>query len=113
MHLEYNEKDGCKVVKVLDRRLDAKGAVDFKKKMGEFVEKEADQTFILDISDVDFIDSSGLGAIVSTLKKIGNKGNLVITGPGENVMSMFKLTRMDRVFQIFSSVGEAINSLCS
>jgi anti-sigma B factor antagonist len=66
---------------------------------------------VLNLSEVDFIDSSGLGAIVSSLKKIGNDGDLVICSVRETVMSLFRLTRMNRVFDILSSEEEAIGAL--
>lgn len=66
---------------------------------------------MLDLSEVDFIDSSGLGAIVSSLKAVGKQGNLIICGIGETVLSLFRLTRMDRVFQIVSSPEEAVRAL--
>jgi anti-sigma B factor antagonist len=62
---------------------------------------------------VDFIDSSGLGAIVSALKTIGRNGDLVLCGIKETVMSLFRLTRMDRVFRIFTDQGEATAALSS
>ena len=57
------------------------------------------------------MDSSGLGAVVSSLKMLGGKGDLVICGLKDMVMRMFKLTRMDRVFHIFDSEKEAIKAL--
>jgi anti-sigma B factor antagonist len=60
---------------------------------------------------VRFIDSSGLGAIVSMLKLIGREGDLVLCGVTDPVMSLFKLTRMDRVFQMFPSEHDALAAL--
>ena len=54
--------------------------------------------------------SSGLGAVISALKKIGNKGKIVICCVKETVMSLFHLTRMDRVFDIFSSEEDALKA---
>ncbi len=91
-------------------RLDASVAVDFKEKMADLI-KRGHSMIILNLSVVEFIDSSGLGSIVSSLKTIGRNGDLVLCGINRNIMSMFKLTRMDRVFRIFSSEGEAISLL--
>jgi len=49
---------------------------------------------------VEFIDSSGLGALVACLKLAGSKGKFVLFGVRVKVASMFKLTRMDRVFNL-------------
>jgi len=91
-------------------RLDASVAVGFKEKMADLI-KRGHSMIILNLSVVEFIDSSGLGSIVSSLKTIGRNGDLVLCGINRNIMSMFKLTRMDRVFRIFSSEGEAISLL--
>jgi anti-sigma B factor antagonist len=92
------------------QRLDASVAVSFKAKMADFI-NGGNKSIILNLSGIEFIDSSGLGSIVSSLKLIGKNGDLLLCGINRNVMSMFKLTRMDRVFQIFSSEYEAISSL--
>jgi anti-sigma B factor antagonist len=91
-------------------RLDASIATSFKHKMAEFI-AGGNHSIILDLSRIEFIDSSGLGAIVSSLKSIADRGDLILYGITKNVMSMFRLTRMDRVFQIFSSEAEALSSL--
>jgi anti-sigma B factor antagonist len=80
--------------------------------MGGFI-NEGQELIVLDLSEVDFVDSSGLGAIVASLKMLGGKGDLVISGASDKVMSLFKLTRMDRVFQIFATRDEAVARLLS
>ena len=59
----------------------------------------------LDLSEVDFIDSSGLGAIVSVLKQLDGRGDLVIVGAKPAVMNLFRLTRMDKVFRMYRARG--------
>ena len=66
---------------------------------------------VLDMSDVTFIDSSGLGALIASLKIIGDDGELVLCGARDTVESMFKLTRMNKVFRMFGSPEEAVSSL--
>ena len=66
---------------------------------------------VLDLAAVRFMDSSGLGAMVSTLKLLGRDGNLVVCGVTDPVMNLFKLTRMDRVFPMFPSESDALDAL--
>lgn len=107
----YSEKIGSVLLaKPFDRRMDASMAVEFKQKMAALIE-EGHSLVVLDMESVDFIDSSGLGAIVSSLKAIGREGDLVISGLHPTVLSMFKLTRMDRVFRLFQSKDEAVAAL--
>jgi anti-sigma B factor antagonist len=110
MQIQDEKIGGVLVVKPLEKRLDAHVAVDLKEKMAFFVNNGND-LIVLDLAGVDFIDSSGLGAIVSSLKVLGRKGDLAICGIHETVMSMFRLTRMDRVFRIFPNRDEAVTAL--
>lgn len=57
--------------------------------------------FVFDFSDCDFIDSTGLGVIVSIYKKCVEKnGTLKLTSLKPEVDKLFRLTRLDRVFDI-------------
>ncbi|OPY14600.1 MAG: Anti-sigma-B factor antagonist [Syntrophus sp. PtaU1.Bin005] len=110
MQLHQNKMGDVLIVRPLERRIDAATATEFKEKMSEWI-GAGNRRIVLNLSEVDFIDSSGLGAIVSSLKKIGNDGDLVICSVRETVMSLFRLTRMNRVFDILSSEEEAIGAL--
>jgi anti-sigma B factor antagonist len=112
MQLVHEQIGKLLVVKPLEKRMDAFVAPDFRGQMGAFI-SEGQQLIVLDLSEVDFVDSSGLGAIVASLKMLGGKGDLVIAGASDKVMSLFKLTRMDRVFQIFAGKEEAVARLLS
>ena len=106
-----DRKDGeILIVKPVEKRLDASVAVEFKGKMAEFI-KDGNELIVLDLSDVKFMDSSGLGAIVSSLKALGRKGDLVISGTKKAVSSLFTITRMDRVFRMFVNAEEAVSAL--
>jgi anti-sigma B factor antagonist len=63
---------------------------------------------VLDLSATDFMDSSGLGALVSAMKRLGSRGRLAIAGAQGAVTRLFTLTRMDRVFALHPSVDAAV-----
>ena len=63
---------------------------------------------VLDLSATDFMDSSGLGALVSAVKRLGSRGTLAIAGANGAVARLFQLTRMDRVFALHPSTEAAI-----
>jgi anti-sigma B factor antagonist len=67
------------------------------------------QHVVADLREVDFLDSTGLGALVGSLKRLREQdGSLtLVTGP-ERVMQVFRLTGLVRVFALYSSVAEAI-----
>ncbi len=107
MQLETRKVGNVLVVDCFEARLDAKVAVDFKTTMAGFIE-QGNKIIILNIGSVTFIDSSALGAIVSSLKLIGRDGDLMIVGAQDAIVRMFKLTRMDRVFKMFTTEDEAL-----
>ena len=98
------------VVTPIENRFDVSLATDFKSQMADWV-SEGNDRILLDLSHVDFVDSSGLGAILSSLKTLGKDGDLVICCINDNVKSLFELTRMYRVLQIFSSQEEALKAM--
>lgn len=98
------------VLSVKERRVDARSAPALKERIAAFV-SGGSEWIVLDISDVEFIDSSGLGAIVSALKLLGRKGDIVIAGSREPVAALFKLTRMDKVFRMFPTADDAQQAL--
>jgi anti-sigma B factor antagonist len=110
MNIETKKVDDVLVVKPAEKRLDAKVAVSFKESMVNFI-NSGSNLIVLDLSGVEFVDSSGLGAIVSSLKVLGRKGDIVIAGVGSSVLQMFSLTRMDKVFKMFSTQEEALQAL--
>ncbi len=110
MAIDCYEKDGVLVVKIDEERLDASNGPEFKKSVLEHVSRGKNK-IVLNLGKVDFIDSSGLGAIVTILKRVSEEGDLCICSPTEPVKNMFKLTRMERVFRIFGSEAEAVEAL--
>lgn len=66
---------------------------------------------VVDLSQCEFIDSTFLGALVVSLKKItGLNGDLKLVGFQPAVHSMFELTRMYRVFESYKTIDEAVQS---
>lgn len=66
---------------------------------------------VLDLSQVSFIDSSCLGALVAVAKALREKqGDVKIAGLRDDLLSIFQITRLDRVFNIFDTVEDAAAS---
>ena len=110
MRFEENKVGQVLVAKVLDARIAADVAPRFKQHLADFI-SGGNRSIVLDLGAVTFIDSSGLGALVSSLKTMGQQGDLVVSGARGPVASMFKLTRMDKVFRMFPSNEEAVTAL--
>jgi anti-sigma B factor antagonist len=98
------------VLEVLEPRLVADKAQAFKEAVGRYF-ANGPISLVLDLAKVEFIDSSGLGAILSLLKRMPEGSELLVCRLNEAVANMFMLTRMDRVFTICKTVDEAMITL--
>lgn len=110
MKLETRHHDDVLVVRLFESRLDAYIATEFRDEMDRLAKASSSQ-IVLDLSEVGFVDSSGLGAIVTTQKRLGRDRDLVICGANEPVTRLFKLARLDKIFQIVADVNEALAAL--
>jgi len=110
MKLEDMKCGNALIIRPLEARLDAAAAPHFKASVVTMMEA-GEETILLDLSEVDFIDSSGLGALVSLLKRMSPVGKLAVCGLRSSAFNMFRLTRMDKVFPIFPSRAEALTAL--
>ncbi|MDY6849306.1 MAG: STAS domain-containing protein [Geoalkalibacter sp.] len=110
MVLKIEEKDDVVLMLVKEERLDAHNSGELKNQMLSLFE-EGKNHIVIDLQEVRFIDSSGLGALVSGFKNASARnGNLKLCGLQPQVKSMFELTRLHRVFEIFSGIDEALAS---
>jgi anti-sigma B factor antagonist len=105
--MEDLSEGGCLVVSLKEKRLDAVIAASFRESMVARID-QGQRNIVLDMSQVSFMDSSGLGAVVYVLKHLGHSGRLHICGVTPGVMAVLKLTRMDRVLKTFDSRQAAI-----
>lgn len=110
MQIEHFKTGETLVVIPRESRIDASSTKHFKGKMIDWI-NEGNQKIVLDLQYVEFIDSSGLGALVSCLKSLDNEKSLVLCNIQEKVASLFQLTRMNRVFMIFESQNQAVAAL--
>ena len=108
--LAVSRERGIAVVAPAVKRLDASVAPAFRQAVLQLVEA-GDTRLVLDLGGLEFLDSSGLGAMVALLKGLGSRGALVVCGVHGAVRSLFQLTRMDKVFVIVAGRDEAVARL--
>ncbi|HET6406643.1 MAG TPA: STAS domain-containing protein [Chthoniobacteraceae bacterium] len=66
---------------------------------------------VVDLSDVSYIDSSGLAVFIEAMQRImGYGGSFVICGLQENVRNIFSIARLDQVFRIFPDQSAALSA---
>ena len=106
MNLWSESGDGCLIIRVAEARIDAAVAIQFKDRMREMT-SDATGRAVLDLGEVTFIDSSGLGAIVAAMKQLPDGATLELADLQPNVDRVFRLTRMDTVFTIHATADAA------
>jgi anti-sigma B factor antagonist len=99
MQMESTHAGEVMILTPLEKRLDAHVAVEFRAELLKHIDGGS-RRIVVNLVGVEFIDSSGLGALVSALKRIGRDGELTVCSPTAGVRSMFELTRLHRVIPI-------------
>ncbi len=111
MELDYklDDRQSVPVIK-LSGRFDAEAAAFVKAQIANLV-NEQHPNLIIDMSQVNFVDSLGLAALVSGLKLCRkNQGVLKLTGLQPNVRLLFEITRLDQAFELYDDLESAFNS---
>jgi anti-anti-sigma factor len=110
MNFKWKNNDGILIIEVLTERATVEVSGNFKEELLRQIE-EGRNKVIVDLSKSEFIDSSFLGALVAGLKRTTMKdGDLKLVGLQPAVQSMFELTRLHRIFDIFENEKNAIQS---
>lgn len=105
------EKDSSYLIVGLDGQFDLHTAKRFKTKLMRYVNKGS-RNIVLDLGEIDFIDSSGIGAILSIYKKIEQKsGELVIINLSPPLKRIFELSGVLNIINLYSSRDEALKKL--
>ena len=110
MQMEHSIIGDVLVLTILEDRIEAASSAGFKGRVLDWINQGYNK-IVLDLQNVNFIDSSGLGALISSLKSLDDDGDLALCNIAKSVMNLFLLTRMDSVFNIFDSRQTAVSNL--
>lgn len=106
--ISEERRAGNVVIISVEGRLNALTASELKDKIKTLI-GESYIHIVLTLSGTSFIDSSGLSAIVSALKGVREKdGSLKLVGVAANVKKVFELTRLERIFEFYNDVEQAL-----
>ncbi len=109
MKLNLEKLTACTVLYIQEERIDAHNSGELKEAILHLIE-QGEINIIVQLEQVKFIDSSGLGALLSGHKNaVAKSGKLALTNMQQQVLSMFELTRLDRVFEIYADLNEAFD----
>ena len=107
MNSNQQISDSLEVI-ALPNRLVMANAKDTRDMLKQLIE-QGKTRLVLDLTDVEFIDSSGLSVLVSALKVAQKEdGEVVLLSPSDGVRSLIELTRLHQVFEIFEDKDAAI-----
>ncbi|KGA99608.1 STAS domain-containing protein [Leclercia pneumoniae] len=110
MNIDTERQPNVNILTPSVRRLDASVAAAFKEAITREIGDDQ-KALIVDFSKIDFIDSSGLGTLVSLLKMMNGKGEMTLCALNPGIRNMFNLTRMDRIFRICPDRAAALAQL--
>jgi anti-sigma B factor antagonist len=107
MQLDIKRLDNAMVARFTAQYLDAGNVKQFKAEAASLITPGA--KVIFDLSSLKFVDTSGLGALLSCLRNLNAQGgDLMLCGMAKPVRALFELVRMHRVFDIFNTEEEAL-----
>ena len=109
MEIAVDKIGDVAVVVMPVEELDAGNTVEFKRDIAPAL--EANTKVVLDLSKLHFMDSSGLGSLLSCLRKLNAKGgDLKLCGMTPPVRTVIELVRMHRIFDIYGTKEEAVRA---
>lgn len=109
MEIPIENSQSVTIAEIPVKELDASNAGDLKSAMASILENSP--KVVMDVRRMQFIDSSGLGAILSCLRQVSAKGgDLKLCCMTRQVRAAFELVRMNRIFDIFETREDAVHA---
>jgi anti-anti-sigma factor len=108
MNVNLEQIKNFNVLTVREERIDAHNSAELKETISQMLER-GENSIVVQLKQVRFIDSSGLGALLFGHKQAAAKsGQFALTNIQPQVLSMFELTRLTRVFEIYPDIEELL-----
>ncbi len=107
MRIETKSQGGTLVVAIRDSHLGADTVAEFKRQILQKLSPET-HSVLMEMSEVPFVDSTGLGALVAIRRRLGEDGVLAICGSQPSVLELFPLARLDKIFQFYPDLDAAM-----
>jgi anti-anti-sigma factor len=110
---EFNKEEKYSLLKILASKIDASNALELKQAFLSLKDQEEyPKNLILNISDVKYIDSSGLSAILVAHKVCSEAGGIMILcGASEHVMKLVKISQLDKILDLLPTQEEAVDAV--
>lgn len=109
MQFQHEDIDGVFILVTPRMDLDASNADEFKKNAGPAIQGQS--KVVMDLSGIGFMDSAGLGAILSVFKRVrADGGQFRVFGLSDEVKALFDLVRMQRLFEVYPDRESAVQA---
>ena len=109
MEFRVEERGGTLIMSPRVSRIDVGNAQDFKGLVGKMLKEKGAKSLLLDLGEVEFMDSTALGAIVAIFKGIKSEGGeLRICGLSELVKELFEITKLNSIIPLYESRESAL-----
>lgn len=109
MDIKHREHDGIAILD-LSGRLDLASGSMLKEEVKKLFDKNV-TSIHLNLNRVEFINSSGLGSLVSIMKEVRlAKGRFTLSDLANYVQEIFEITQLSHIFEIFLTEAEALAS---
>lgn len=109
MQLTCQQIESVFIVQLPKGALDAATSKDFRAAVEPLLEGKT--RVVLDFQEVSFVDSAGLGVLLTLLRRLAQQqGDLKVCGLSKGVKTLFQLVRMNRIVESFETVEEAVRA---
>ncbi len=106
MDLEEKTVNGVLIVKILASRFVANEALHFGNTLAEFAQNN--QFLVVDLSNVKFMDSFGVGSLLGGFRLFEEKGEMALCGPSKSISKLLAMTGVNMLVRIFPDAETAI-----
>lgn len=109
-HLKVSRSDSVSVVEFADRKiLDELDIYEIGEELNHIIDSEPGIKLLLDFRNVDHMTSSALGMLITVRNKVQeHSGKLRLANINRQIFEVFKITRLNKVFEIFDNTEEAL-----
>ena len=113
MFVEDGEPGGNTVLRIAGSVKIGETGREFEQSM-ERIASERTGALVLDLSDLEYMDSTVVGVLVGALHRLKGEGReLVLVNPRERIASLLRTAKLDSLFEIYGSVSEALGSIAN
>jgi anti-anti-sigma factor len=111
-HITVTKRDGVNIVEFNDRKiLDELSIRELGEQLNEVVDSESPVRILLNFQQVEHLSSAALGMLITLDKRVKeSKGSLRLSNINTQIYEVFKITRLNKMFQIHESAEKALNS---